>query len=509
VILVVTLAVRWRLRDFPLERDEGEYAYNAQRILEGEPPYHSSYASQKYPGAYFASAAALAVWPQLPAGLHLGLAVANAGSIVLLFLLMRRLAGDRAGVAAAGAYALLSIGVGVLGFAAHATHFVVLPMLGGLLLIVQAIEREKALVRIACAGALFGLSIIARQPAVVFAAFGGAMLVAMDWHARRPWLTRAAFFGLGVAAPLLLLFSYLWMSGVFPKFWFWTFTYAAEYGSQYTLAQGWGEFTSIFPRVVGANLPLWLIALAGLAVLVWMRDWRTVFVTGWLISAVLAVSAGLYFRGHYFVQLLPVAAALVGIAAAGPPLREEKAIWWRRIVGTLVPVSLAFCVWRQADYLFFSPPVELCRKIYGGNLFPESESLAHELRARSQPGDKLAVLGSEAQIYPLAGMHSATGYLYTYALMEESPFAERFQREMMSEIESARPRFIVVVNSPVSWLIRPRSPVLILNWINPYLTKNYQVIGVVALGNRSFWGIPTPPEVLDDPHFIVYQRKND
>lgn len=37
-IIVLTGLLRYRLLDVPLERDEGEYAYAAQLILEGTPP---------------------------------------------------------------------------------------------------------------------------------------------------------------------------------------------------------------------------------------------------------------------------------------------------------------------------------------------------------------------------------------------------------------------------------------------------------------------------------------
>ena len=39
VLLAVVICVRIRLLDFPLERDEGEYAYAGQLILQGIPPY--------------------------------------------------------------------------------------------------------------------------------------------------------------------------------------------------------------------------------------------------------------------------------------------------------------------------------------------------------------------------------------------------------------------------------------------------------------------------------------
>ncbi len=136
VTVLLVLTVRFRLRDMPLERDEGEYAYAGQLILQGVPPYKDAY-NMKLPGTYAAYAAIMAIFGQTPAGIHVGLAFVNAGAVVLVFLIGRRLLDERTGAVAAVAYALLSMTPSALGLAAHATHFVVLPALAGLLLLLR------------------------------------------------------------------------------------------------------------------------------------------------------------------------------------------------------------------------------------------------------------------------------------------------------------------------------------------------------------------------------------
>ncbi|MCP3982767.1 MAG: hypothetical protein GY723_00165, partial [bacterium] len=49
LVVLTTLAIRVRLLDVPLERDEGEYAYVAQLLLDGVPPYQQAY-TMKLPG---------------------------------------------------------------------------------------------------------------------------------------------------------------------------------------------------------------------------------------------------------------------------------------------------------------------------------------------------------------------------------------------------------------------------------------------------------------------------
>ena len=62
-IIFATAAVRWHLLDVPLERDEGEYAYAGQLILQGIPPYEQVY-NMKLPGIYAAYAVLLALFGQ-------------------------------------------------------------------------------------------------------------------------------------------------------------------------------------------------------------------------------------------------------------------------------------------------------------------------------------------------------------------------------------------------------------------------------------------------------------
>ena len=121
--LLFSVVVRWRLREFPLERDEGGYAYIGQRLLAGVPPYQDTY-NDKVPGLFLAYAAMMALFGETTVGIHLGLLAVNLATIVLLFLLVRDLFDPLAGGIAAASYSLLSISPSVLGMAAHATHFV-------------------------------------------------------------------------------------------------------------------------------------------------------------------------------------------------------------------------------------------------------------------------------------------------------------------------------------------------------------------------------------------------
>jgi len=273
LVILLTAALRVRLLDVPLERDEGEYAYAGQLMLQGVPPYEQAY-NMKMPGIYAAYALLLALFGETHTAIHLGLLLINAGTILLTFLLGKRLFGPVAGVAAAAAFALLSAGQEVQGLFANAEHFVLLPALGGLLLLLRAISSEKRATLFAAA-LLLGLAPVMKQHGAAFLLFGAHFLVYYEVR-RRPFdwrriAGRGLIYAAGAVLPFVLTCLLLWWSGVFETFWFWTFDYAKEYVSSVSFGFGLGMLRDRMVQISGSALALWLFSAAGLLSLFWNR----------------------------------------------------------------------------------------------------------------------------------------------------------------------------------------------------------------------------------------------
>jgi len=213
IVFTHVVAIRIRLLGIPLERDEGEYAYAGQLILQGVPPYKLAY-NMKFPGTYAAYALIMSIFGQTIHAIHLGLLLINIATIALVFLVGRRLVNTIAGITAAASYAVLSVSPSVLGLAAHATNFVVLPVLGGILLLlkeqrVTASEPSqlKQLVRLFASGLLFGIGALMKQPALLFIPFAAIYIIWNDLKRRlslKRMLLRILIFGTGAVFHLEL-----------------------------------------------------------------------------------------------------------------------------------------------------------------------------------------------------------------------------------------------------------------------------------------------------------------
>jgi UDP-N-acetyl-D-mannosaminuronic acid transferase (WecB/TagA/CpsF family) len=124
---------------------------------------------------------------------------------------------------------------------------------------------------------------------------------------------------------------------------------------------------------------------------------------------------------------------------------------------------------------------ELSRLRYAGNPFVEAVEIARYIAEQTGASERIAVLGSEPDIYFYADRRSATGYMYTYALMESQPYARTMQEEMIQEIESAHPTYLVFVRIGLSWLPRPGSDQTILQWASRYTQACHGLVGIADI----------------------------
>jgi hypothetical protein len=497
--ILVTTFIRARLRSMPLERDEGEYAYSGQLMLQGIPPYKLAY-NMKLPGTYAAYAGVMAIFGQSPSGIRLGLILFNIATILFIFLLAERLFDPLAGAVAGASFALLSVSPLCLGIMAHATHFVVLPALAGLWLLLRAIDaRDDRFVFLS--GLLLGTAFLMKQPGIFFVVFGFAYL-AWSQHraglALKNTLLRAAYLGAGAVLPFAITCLVLWLTGVFPSFWFWTFQYASQYASTIPLGLGLQILWSQMQVIPYSGIVFWALAAIGLSTPWWnsRARQRRFFLLVFSLFSFLAVCPGLYFREHYFILMLPGVALLAGVAVSCvvEALQRTKAFLLGAAATAIVLlVGFAYPLLQRGGFFFTMDPEQASRSLYWPNPFPEAVPIADYIRSHTSESDRIVVLGSEPEIYFYANRKSATGYIYTYGLMEQQKYAFRMQQEMIDEIEASNPEYLVYVNIPTSWLWQDGTPQKeqFIAWASRYVFGKYELVGLVnLLPQRSVytWG---------------------
>ena len=483
-VLVMVAAVRLRLLNFPLERDEGEYAYAGQLMLQGIPPYQLAY-NMKFPGTYVAYAVIMKLFGETPAGIHFGVLCLTMLTALMLFWLGKQILDWTAAMVAATFYAVTAASPSMLGLAGHATHFAAFFATAGLCALWKARQNGKWLIVMA-SGIFFGLAVLMKQHGAVIALWAAmAFSVTSLCRTKIPLGQRLAIitvFGLAMILPFGLCCLMLWHYGVLEKFWFWTIVYARQYATGVPVSQAPRLFWLGSRYALVNGFPLLPFAAAG-AVLIWF-DARLVKPRYWLFSfglaSVLSVVPDFYFRKHYFLLMLPGLALLAGIGisslcrwcgerSCGGKIQNWP-VW---IYALTVVITVLTC----AGIWFQQTPAQAARTTYQADPFPEAEAVASFIRANSLPSERMAVLGSEPELYFLSRRHSVTGYIYTYGMMEPQPFARRMQDGMIHDIETSKPKLIIYVDDRLSWWSYPDSDLTIFSWWDAYKT-NYSLVAI-------------------------------
>ncbi len=489
IVMLLIIWVRIRLLSVPLERDEGEYAYAGSQLLQGVIPYKEAY-NMKLPGTYFMYAAIMAIFGKSVTGVHIGLLLVNLVTILLLFFSIKKLFNATVALVTASLYGLMALSPELFGFAAHATHFVLLFVSLGLYVFAGFVQKytvPQALLF----GLMMGLAFIMKQQAVFFILFGGVVLLAAVTD-RRQWIRYLFLYLLGAATPYLLVLLMVYTAGVWDTFWFWTVTYARSYAGNVSWGAGMELFSASFVPILKAYSVAGLLSVAGLALLFtgsYSRLQR-IFTMALLLFSFASICPGLYFRQHYFITVLPPVALLTGIAIYSLQQRlKQHGIALPAMAITLI-AGMAFAT--DGSYYFSDTPEDISKNLYGANPFAESPELGSYIRQHTKPADKIAILGSEPQILFYADRKSATGYIYTYSLMELHPNNVKMQQEMIKEIEANQPEILVFCKVNSSWAPKPESPNNIMEWFFKYSPAHYHLEGIADIWAEStstiVWG---------------------
>ena len=519
LLLIYIAALRIRLLCLPLERDEGEYAYIGRWILDGIPPYQEAY-NMKLPGTYFMYTLIMGLFGKSDVGIHIGLLFVNLLTVVLLYFVSKKLFDKSIGFYSACIYGLLTLSSDFPGSSAHATQFVNLFIAIGLVFFTRFISSNKP-IQIFFTGLMFGLGFIMKQHAVFFIVFDLLMLSALI--IRRDGKTMklanlSLLYLLGSVLPYLFILLTVSLTGNFEKFWFWTVEYARTYASGFYFNDARHAFNLAFKPMLVHYPIIWILAVAGFVYVLSpaFSFVQRFFVLTFGLFGFLTICPGFYFRPQYFITLLPAVAIFASIGARYfqdlvKSRFKLQPNWF--FFGLFMSTILIATIAGDKTYAFNQSVQSISRSIYGSAPFVESPVIGKFINENTARDDKVAILGSEPQILFYADRRSATGYIYTYGLMENQPYNKQMQLEMIDQIEKNKPAILLYCKNYYSWAVRKDSPKIIFEWLQDYIPWNYRVAGITYRDKNGLphylWNeeVENFSNIEAKNYVVIYRRK--
>ncbi len=470
---MVLVLMRLHAFDLPLENDECNYAYIAQRLLLGDHLYVDVWDHQP-PGIFMLCAGVIALFGDAPEVFRWLTIVFSLASMVLIYLILRCMGGFASAIMGVFIFALVSSDPGTAGEGCNREIFMNTFILLGWYFALRS--STHASTKNKCWLMLAGISLAVASVIKTIVAVHWLMLTI--WVAVRAFnrdtsdnrvrsvVSSVAWISAGPIAIWSITFLYFTASGRFDLFFDATFIFNLGYSEG---GQGlFPRFINFFapqqhPFIFDSALPLWMV---GGVSFVWLgiqsirkRNESHLCVFLFMLGSYFAICLPGRSWPHYYYLMIPplVIASSMFIhwivsfsrkhahASAGTP-PTKRTIVSNRLVAWVVVISLllpaAVFVTEYQNYLS-QPLFGITVKRYNSRDF-WGRGHGENIRRITDPEDSIFVFSNDASIYYYAQRRSASRYTMITGISDGMSGIEPRREILMQELSENKPRLIVV-----------------------------------------------------------------
>lgn len=431
----------------PVGTDEGMFYHIGQQISQGALPYRDVW-EHKPPVAFYIFAAVLKV-SNTNAALILLAVVWTLCTAGLMYGLARELFDEKS---AQYATLLYAIAANIHRFAQGGNHTEVymLPFIILLYLFVLRFYRTQNHAQLFWAGLFLGIGFQAK-PVAIFSGLAACVFLVYGWWQNKQnfiaLVNQLAVYTIGFVVPNIILFGYFAAVGILKDFIDLNYGYNAMYVTRNNTSAMRLQW---FKETVADNMVsiphLWLLFVPAFLAIrrqVQQPGWVLIYLAFFFDLA--GVCLGGKFHGHYWLQLMPVAALLAVVGYS--QLRQD---WLRKIIWFLLIISLLFHTFSTGKQIY---------KKYVLHTPDTFKQAGYYIRERTLPTERIYVNGVNPQVY----FHADRPIVWN---VETDNILRRLSDVKLKEYEALfkarKPLYIVITERP-----------LFFAWQEAYIQKYY------------------------------------
>jgi 4-amino-4-deoxy-L-arabinose transferase-like glycosyltransferase len=530
---VMMWLLRYNLIGIPLERDESAYACLGKFAMDGLAPYRDFY-EMKPPFLFYAYGLLEKLFGYSHAGLHWAALFLGFVTMMGVYFAAGPLFGRAFRFPAGLVYGLLISNPYTTSVFLECELVVMAFILPGVYCLLRVLLPigQQALTKYGEAGYLIGAgflmaaAVLVKQSAIFFWGFAAAaVLINFFFEPRpRPWrrlLIRTGWLSAGMLVAAGICLMILDSFGVWKEFWFWNVDYVRLYAADIVSDKAWLLFSQGLNATTHGFVLYWVAGLMGLLVL-WISDLsreKRLILTILALCSFAAVAPGLRFYHHYWLHFLPALALLITV------LFYIASAWMARMQAGAVIRNLATGL---AGLLLFVPFLinagawsapnlpRIMQDIYPVGPFTEDKIVSDFIAKRIQPGEEVAVLGTETPDYVYLNRKPLTRHFYMAFLSRPMEQSKAWQQEALDALSSKKPEYAIFNFIQYSWMMREGSTKLLYENSYKWCMEQYDPIGWVFYRQHDKPEIVFGPEATqktppkDGTQFImVMQRKKN
>lgn len=502
IFIIFFFLFRWNSFSSPFERDEGEYAYSAWILRQGIMPYENSF-MQKPPLIIYT----YALGQMFDSGGVVSPRILSAIFGLLTTLIFSLIAGKKFGKSAGWVFAFLVTPMILLPynapFAANTEHFMLLPL--SLLMAVYIFKNIRANFFHFFLSGVFAASTLLYKPIGLYLIIFIYCVWIWDLYKEKIKVGKiilnllfVIIGGLTVTGIVLLPFI---VTGTVSK----VIESAVIYNLSYTDFEGF-SFANIFNYIGGKYIKVYWPLYALVIYYLFKRPKKWWFYFGLFLVSVYSVFSSP--MGHYYILVMPFWALICSQAIKMLASEQRLTILGKYKLSIVASVILFIMIF-PFRIQFGLTAKDLNLWVYGTvNPFIEAEEVAGEISKITENNDYIFVAGSEPEIYFYSKRLSPTRFVITYPLNITSKHQERYQKEIIEDLDKNKPKVIVVSRMEHSGLWNKGSPEMFINYLNDLLNKEYDPVSIYYKHNNKGYLLKDfETDDLKNASLITYKRK--
>jgi hypothetical protein len=499
-LVLLFFVLRWNNYDAPLTPDEGEYAYSAQLLTAGLTPYEHAF-MQKPPMIIYSYALSHFLlsnyfWsPRILAGLFAALATVLLGWIAHLEF------GKGFAFPVMWLATPMILLPGITQFSANTEIFLLLPLLAMTAIYVHSRQRGHA-PQYCFAGAFLGVTTLLYKytalPMVLFLWANWLFEIYRLQNKKLFWRC-FAFSSLGAISAALVILGFFLVRDHGAALWECTVRF-----NRYYLATGTFGLAGLRVNLDSLWDHWWILFFIPCAALVKPKP-RVGFWFGMLLCAFLSTGASWY--GQYYIPIMPFLALLtaIGIQSMASPVARRLARPQKWIEHGLLCIVMIILLLPDMLWLTYTPEKFVAESLTESSPLLVAQSAAKRVAELTSTDELVCVVGSDPEILCYAQRFSPTRFVTSYELVFQSPFKQRYQQEMMRDLQAHPPTVIVLTSS---WLSMESPPSELFAFIKKLLAEDYNRIGGYVVREQAMdWSEPLADKDAAHTSVMLFKRK--
>lgn len=292
-----------------------------------------------------------------------------------------------------------------------------------------------------------------------------AIYTKLNWKSIKDFLVKSVYISLGFLAPIILSFIWYYFSGSFKEY------LIAAFLQNFGYVSSWKRSGQEIPFLV-KNAPLLIrgcIMILGFGILWILRNRLSknfVFLSGWLLATLFAVTLSERPYPHYLIQSVAPVSIFLGMLFSLKTLEQSLSV---------IPLTLALFVpfyykfWHYPTLTYYQRFIEFTfqkidRETYFNSFSPyvsENYRIANFLNNSSTRDEKVFVWSNDsAGIYSLARRLPPMKYVADYHFNDFST-----KEDVIKNLSVSKPKFIVITRNSFEF---PE--------LNRFVQENYYII---------------------------------